>query len=96
MIRKMDLSPGEFHEMVVKWKIPGGDKSQLRGHYTNLRKQIFEHLDAAISHWFRRDGRTYALDPFRAVLPKERGKEIVKDKALLRRIWAPIDVLDDA
>jgi len=50
MIRKMDLSPGEFHEMCAKWRIPGSDKKKLREHYSNLRKQIFQPLDTAIEH----------------------------------------------
>ena len=95
MIRKMDLSLGEFHEMSSKWKILGGDRSKLRAQYSNLRKQIFQRLDQAVTHWFSGIGKEYVLDPTRSPLSVEQAKGVVSDKAMLRRIWCPIDVLDD-
>src|SRR6202043_3460464 len=95
MIRKMDLSLREFHEMSSKWRIPGGNRSKLRDQYSNLRKQIFQRLDQAITHWFSGTGNEYVLDPTRSPLSVEQAKGVVRDKAMLRRIWCPIDVLDD-
>jgi len=95
MLRKMDLDGIDFSEMSNAWRLGADGKQQLKKIYDNFRGQLVKRLDEAILRWFDNEGKDYDANRQNRHLSQDELREIYHNREQFRRIWLPIDILEE-
>jgi hypothetical protein len=109
MLRKFQLEPRDFQELLAKWHVTVDNREIMKGHYANFKKTIIARHDQLLRRWLDTDsGRLYP-DTADRDMTHEETVALLKEARVffpsdvncanpkvVRALWEPLDIMQDS